>query len=78
MIKCNLRKICFEKDIRSVSELERIIGLTRPTLYKMFNNDNIDSVKMGSFDMVCKKLHIKNLSELIEFVEDTTDKVEEK
>lgn len=73
MIKCNLRKICFEKDIRTISELQRITGVSRPTLYKMFDNKDLLTVKLESFNIVLNKLHIKKLSDLIEYVDENTE-----
>ncbi len=67
MIKCNLRKICFDKDIRSISELQRITGISRPTLYKLFDNKDVNTIKFESIDVICNKLNI-NLDDLVEHV----------
>lgn len=68
MLKCNLRKICFDKDIRSISELQRITNISRPTLYKMYDNHDILTIKAEIFDIVCNKLNLEKLSDLIEYV----------
>lgn len=67
ILKCNLRKLAFDRDIRSISELQRITGVSRPTLYKMYDNRDLETIKMESYKIVCKKLECKKLNELIEF-----------
>ena len=69
MINCNLRKICFDKDIRTITELSSITNISRPTLYKLFNNENVHSVKLEILNTVCKTLDCKIL-DLIEYTED--------
>lgn len=70
MLVCNLRKISFEKDIRSISELERITKVSRPTLQKMYDNVSLETIKIESLLKVCKGLKI-GLFELIEYNENS-------
>lgn len=67
MLKCNLRKICFDQDIKSISELQRITGISRPTLYKMFLNKDVDTIKLDTINIICIKLNLSSITELIEY-----------
>ncbi len=64
---CNLRKIAFDKNIDNKAELGRIIGISKPTLYKMYDNKNLGTIKLESFIKVCDALKLTSLSELIEY-----------
>jgi len=65
-IENNLRIIMAKQRIDNVSELISITGLSRNALNKLWHNENMDSVKLGTLLTICDKLNI-NLSELIEY-----------
>ena len=77
MIKSNLRKICFDRNIRSISELQRITNVSRPTLYKLYDNKGVDTIRLDILATICTKLDITNLEELIEFIPENQQKAEE-
>lgn len=69
MIRSYLRKICFDKDIRSIAELQRITDISRPTLYKLYDDKDVHTVKLEIIEILCDKLELKSISELIEITE---------
>jgi putative transcriptional regulator len=67
LIENNLRIIMAKKRIDNISDLITITGLSRNALNKLWHNENMDSVKLGTLMIICDKLGIK-LSELIEYM----------
>lgn len=65
-VKNNLRIVMAQKRIDSVSELMQLTGLSRNALNKLWHDDDIESVKLGTLIQVCDALDIK-LSELMEY-----------
>lgn len=65
-IENNLRIVMAKKRIDNVSELITITGLSRNALNKLWHNENMDSVKLGTLMTICEKLNVP-LSELIEY-----------
>lgn len=66
-IKNNLRIIMAEKRIDNVTELMQLTGLSRNALNKLWHDEDIQSVKLGTLFQVCDSLNIQ-LSELIEYI----------
>jgi putative transcriptional regulator len=66
MIKSNLRRICFDRDIRSIAELQRLTNISRPTLYKLYENKDVNTIKLDTICTICNALDIQ-LSDLIGF-----------
>lgn len=62
----NLRIVMAKQRIDSVSELMKITGLSRNALNKLWHNENMESVKLGTLMIICDSLGIK-LSDLIEY-----------
>lgn len=62
----NLRIVMAKQRIDSISELMKITGLSRNALNKLWHNENIESVKLGTLMIICDSLGIK-LSDLIEY-----------
>lgn len=62
----NIRLIMAKRRINSISDLITITGLSRNALNKLWHNENLESVKLGTLLEICNKLDIK-LSELIEY-----------
>lgn len=67
IIENNLRIVMAKKRIDSISELIKITGVSRNALNKLWHNENMDSVKLGTLMTICDKLEV-NLSELIEYI----------
>jgi putative transcriptional regulator len=65
----NLRFVMAEKRIDNVSELINITGLSRNVLNKLWHNEDLESLKIGTLIVACDKLKI-NLSDLIEYTQD--------
>lgn len=63
----NLRIIMAKKRINNVAELMKITGLSRNSLNKLWHNEELESVKLGTLIVACDKLNVK-LSELIEYI----------
>lgn len=67
VLENNLRIIMAKQRIDNVSELINITGLSRNALNKLWHNENMESVKLGTLLEICDKLEIK-LSDLIEYI----------
>jgi putative transcriptional regulator len=68
MIKSRLHILMHEKGIRSVAKLSKETGLSRPTLYRIYN-DSGDRVEYGTLNALCSYFHC-SVGELLEFVPD--------
>jgi len=69
-IKNNLRVVMAEKRIDSVADLMQLTGLSRNALNKLWHNEEVDTVKLGTLIQICESLDIK-LSDLVEYVPST-------
>lgn len=56
-----------KKTIDNISELMEITGLSRNALNKLWHNEEVETVKLGTLIQICESLKI-NLSDLIEYV----------
>lgn len=65
-IQNNLRVVMAQKRIDNVSELMQLTGLSRNALNKLWHDEDLESVKVGTLIQMCDSLGIK-LSELIEY-----------
>jgi len=65
-IENNLRIVMAQQRIDNISELINITGLSRNALNKLWHNENMESIKLGTLIEICDKLEIK-LSELVEY-----------
>lgn len=63
----NLRIIMARKRINSVSDLMTITGVSRNSLNKLWHDENMESIKLGTLMEICDSLDIK-LSELVEYI----------
>lgn len=63
----NLRMIMAKKRINSVSDLITITGLSRNALNKLWHDENMESIKLGTLMEICDSLDVK-LSELVEYI----------
>ncbi|WP_409276397.1 helix-turn-helix domain-containing protein (plasmid) [Neobacillus sp. SCS-31] len=62
----SLRIVMAKKRIDNISELINVTGLSRNALNKLWHNENLESVKLGTLMTICDKLGIP-LSELIQY-----------
>lgn len=69
----NLRVVMAQKRIDNVSELMELTGLSRNALNKLWHDEDLESVKVGTLLQVCDALGIK-LSELIEYHPNTKNR----
>jgi len=66
MIENNLRIIMAKNKINSISELIKITGLSRNALNKLWHNENVETIKLETFMIICDSLNIP-LDELIKY-----------
>lgn len=52
--------------IRTISTLVRLTGVSRTALVKLYNESNLESIKIGTYKKVCDGINC-NLSDLIEY-----------
>jgi putative transcriptional regulator len=65
-IENNLRFIMAKQRIDNISELISLTGLSRNALNKLWHNEDLETVKLGTLLVICDKLDVK-LSDLIEY-----------
>lgn len=63
----SLRIVMAKKRIDNVTQLMDITGLSRNSLNKLWHNEDLESIKIGTLIIICDKLNIK-LSDLIEYI----------
>lgn len=66
MIINHLRDIMDDKRIYNVAMLIKATGMTRNTIIKLYNNTQIETIKMDTLMKICNALDC-SLSELIEY-----------
>ena len=52
-MKSNLRILMAEKEIRSISELQRITKISRGTLEKLYASERLDTVSLKFIEILC-------------------------
>lgn len=67
MIKSRLHIVMHDKGYRSVSKLAQDCGISRPTLYRLYN-DTGDRIEYGTIDTLCRFFNC-NVGDLLEYVE---------
>ncbi|MGO4887998.1 helix-turn-helix domain-containing protein [Anaerobacillus sp. MEB173] len=65
-IKNNLRLIMAEQRINSLTELMEKTGLSRNALKKLWHDEDLETVKIGTLLKVCDALNVR-LSDLLEY-----------
>lgn len=63
-IRCNLRKIMYDREIRTFAEVIRRTGVNRNTIKKLYQSKGIHRVQMRTLAKVCAGLGC-SLKELI-------------
>lgn len=66
-IKNNLRIIMAKERVDNITDLMEKTGLSRNAINKLWHNENVESVKLGTLLTICDALNI-SLNELIEYV----------
>lgn len=63
----NLRVIMAKEKIDNISDLMDITGLSRNSLNKLWHNENVESIKLGTLMIICDSLNVP-LDELIKYI----------
>jgi len=66
-IKSKLRFVMAEKKIDSISQLQRMTGLSRNALNKLYHDEGLEGLTLGTLHRICQSLDGVNLSDLIKF-----------
>lgn len=66
-MKCNLRRIMYEQDIKTIAEVIRLTGVNnRQALTRMYRNRELERVEVMTYIKVCQALKC-SLGEILEF-----------
>lgn len=65
-IHCNLRKLMYERKIRTISALVRLTGVSRIALSKLYDEKELSSIKVETYIKVCDGFGC-SLHELLEY-----------
>ena len=65
-IASRIRHVMAEKRINSVSDLQRLTGLSRTVLNKLFHDQKLEGVTLGTLHQFCQALDVP-LQEVIQF-----------
>lgn len=65
-MKCNLRRIMYEKNIKTIAEVIRLTGANRQALTRMYENKELERVEVITYIKVCQALKC-SLAEILEF-----------
>lgn len=71
MIKSRLHILMHDNKVKSISKLAELTGISRPTLYRIYNNSG-DRVEYGTLNALCSYFNC-SVGELLEFVPDKKD-----
>jgi putative transcriptional regulator len=72
--KSKLRYFMADAKIRSIKECSKETGLGYSTLIKFIYDEKLDTVKLGTIQILCDYFHCK-LSDMIEYIpEDSSEK----
>lgn len=63
-IRCNLRQVMYDREIRTFAEVIRRTGVNRNTIKKLYQNNGIHCIQLRTFSKICAGLGC-SLSELI-------------
>jgi putative transcriptional regulator len=66
-IKSKLRFLMAEKKINSISELQRITGLSRNALNKLFHEEGLEGLTLGTLHRICQTLDKTEIHDLVQF-----------
>ena len=63
-VRCNLRKIMYDREIRTFAEVIRRTGVNRNTIKKLYQSEAIHRIQLRTLSKVCAGLGC-SLSDLI-------------
>ncbi len=66
-IKSRLRFVMAEKKIDSISQLQRLTGLSRNALNKLFHEECLEGMTLGTLHRICQTLEGVHLEDLVVF-----------
>lgn len=70
MLNNNIRLIMGKQRIDNIQDLMKRTGLSRNALNKLWHEDNLEAIKLGTLITICDSLNV-SLSDLIEYVPDS-------
>ncbi|SFI31794.1 putative transcriptional regulator [Selenomonas ruminantium] len=63
-LKCNLRKLMYEHELKTFAEVIRLTGVNRNTITHLYHGHRLDKVQLGTYIKVCDGLQC-SLDELL-------------
>ena len=69
MIKIKLKRLLAEKEITQ-KNLEKMSGVYQPIISAYCKNKT-NSISLSTLNKICKALNVKDISEILEYVEDS-------
>lgn len=74
MLNNNIRLIMGKQRIDNIHDLMERTGLSRNALNKLWHEENLEAIKLGTLIKICDSLNV-SLSDLIEYVPDSTSRI---
>ena len=65
-VRCNLRRLMYERNIETIAEVMRLTGANRMALTRMYKNEMLDRVEVRTYIKVCQAMGC-SLAEILEF-----------
>ena len=69
MFKCLLRYRMIDKEIKGISDLVKLSGVARNTILKLYREQELSTLRMGTLTKLCNTLEC-SLSDLLEYIPD--------
>ena len=67
MITSHLRQFMFDKRIKTIAEMSRITGISRHTLKKLYENEGMTGVTLGTLYRICQAFPGAKANDLFNF-----------
>ena len=55
-LKCNLRKLMYEHEIKTFAEVIRLTGVNRNAIANLYHGKRLEKVQLGTYIKVCDGL----------------------
>lgn len=55
-LKCNLRKLMYEHEIKTFAEVIRLTGVNRNAIANLYHGKRLEKVQLGTYIRVCDGL----------------------
>ncbi len=65
-VRCNLRRLMYERNIDTIADVMRLTGANRVALTRMYKNEMLDRVEVRTYIKVCQAMGC-SLAEILEF-----------